>query len=240
MKNADLWKPSKFIRRSDESYFANPEYVGVGSRYICNLFVKDYVRLIREHCRGALLDCGCGDVPYYEAYSKLVASVTCIDWEHSLHENPYVDQYVDLNDILPFEGETFDTILVTDVLEHIAEPSLFMREISRITRPGGRVLIMVPFFYWIHEQPHDYYRYSEFALRRFCAQNSLTVVHLNSYGGYPDILLDLFNKRWIRKESTVRLFLKLTNMISGTRWYRGMRTSTEKMFPLGYCLVAQK
>ena len=241
MKNKENWAPSKFLKDTVSGrYIPNPSYVGIGSRYLCNLFIDDYVRIIRQHAHGKMLDCGCGDVPYYDIYRHLVTDVVCIDWENSLHKNPYVDQYVDLNKPFPLESNTFDTLLAADVLEHIYNPMLFMNEVARVLKPGGKALVMVPYYYWIHEAPHDYYRYTEYALRKFCDENKLNVISLQPYGGYPDVLLDLYNKKYVTTENGVRRFMKITSWIRSTKYYKKLNESMIRLFPLGYCLVAQK
>ena len=53
--------------------------------FICSCVIDDYVRIIRTHASGALLDCGCGDVPYYDIYRDQVIETTCIDWESTEH-----------------------------------------------------------------------------------------------------------------------------------------------------------
>ena len=137
------------------------------------LWRRTMTRAIRAHARGRLLDMGCGYVPLYDAYRDLVSENICIDWQNTAHVNPYLDQMVDLTGALPFERGSFDTVLLTDVLEHIPEPTNLICEIARILRPGGKLILGVPFFYWLHEVPHDYYRYTEFALRRFCELSGL-------------------------------------------------------------------
>jgi SAM-dependent methyltransferase len=61
-------------------------------------------------------------------------------------EIPGVDQIVDLDGILPFEGESIDEILLIDVLEHVNDIIKTMEELHRILKKGGRVSIRVP--YW--------------------------------------------------------------------------------------------
>lgn len=241
MKNQNRWKPSKFVRDPNSgSYVPNPGYVGVGSRFICSVFIVDYIRLIKEYTSGVLLDCGCGDVPFFEIYKDNVSDIVCIDWENTLHKNDFVDQYVDLNREIPMDSNFFNTILVTDVLEHIANPELFMKEMARLLKSGGNLLIMVPFYYWIHEEPHDYARYTEFALRNFCVKNNLSIVYLRPYGGFPDIVLDLINKRFVKSEKAARVFMRVCRILVNSRWYKKSRETSSKHFPLGYCLVAKK
>src|ERR1700730_3764704 len=171
-----------------------PMHVSISSRFIVDIVAPHYEWAIRTYARGRLLDMGCGYVPLYETYRDLVSENICIDWQNTPHVNPYLDQIVDLTGALPFESDSFDTVLLTDVLEHIPEPMNLMCEIARILRPGGKLILGVPFLYWLHEIPHDYYRYTEFALRRFCQLSGLSVVALVPYGGLPEVLLDLISK----------------------------------------------
>jgi SAM-dependent methyltransferase len=237
VRSRERWKPTAVVKDPRSGRFS-PDFaqVFVGSRFIRATTIDEYVRLIRRYARGRLLDCGCGEVPYYEVYKEVVDDNVCVDWQ----PNDYLDEVVDLNGPMPFGDEAFDTLLASDLLEHLAKPELFMREAARVLRPGGMVLIMVPFLYWIHEPPHDYYRYTEFALRALCGDNGLEVVHLEPYGGYPDILLDLFNKIFIRRESTARPFMWLCRRLVATGPYGRWRSSTKEQFPQGYCLVATK
>jgi SAM-dependent methyltransferase len=241
VRNKQAWKPTKFVLHAGSGrYVPNPDHVGVGSRFIASLQIDAYVPLLNAYASGLLLDCGCGDVPFYELYKDLVTDNVCVDWVGSVHGNNYVDEFVDLNGPLPFEDDSFDTVLLTDVLAHIATPSDLFASIARVLRPGGALIAGMPFFYWIAEAPHDYYRYTEFALRRLCAENGLEVVHLQAYGGYPDVVLDLVNKKLVPGERTAGAFLGLCRFLTRRGAYRRLRERTKANFPLGYCLVARK
>jgi SAM-dependent methyltransferase len=241
VREQERWKPSRFLKdvRSGR-YVPNPERVGIGSRFICELIIDEYVRLIRAHASGVLLDCGCGDVPYYDVYRDEVTDIVCVDWNRPRGEVDHIDFYADLNGPLPLDDGSFDTVLLTDVLEHISNPNSLVSELSRVLRPRGILLCTTPFFYWLHEEPHDYYRYTEFALRRLCAENDLAVVELEPYGGYPDVMLDLLNKMFVRNEAAVRVYLALCRPSMRSALYRRLRRATKAKFPLGYCLAARK
>jgi SAM-dependent methyltransferase len=203
-----------------------------------------YERAIRAHAHGRLLDMGCGYVPLYETYRDLVSENICIDWQNTAHVNPYLDQMVDLTEALPFESGSFDTILLTDVLEHIPEPMNLMREIARILRPSGKLILGVPFFYWLHEVPHDYFRYTEFALGRFCEQSGLRVVEVVPYGGLPEVLLDLISKglNFLPRPlaASLRPLHTIASSLCKTKPVRKLSERTRASVPLGYVLCAGK
>ena len=65
---------------------------------------------------------------------------------------------------LPFGDASFDHVLCTEVLEHVPDPALFLADISRILRPGGSLILTVPWSARLHHAPHDYTRFTKFAL----------------------------------------------------------------------------
>jgi SAM-dependent methyltransferase len=222
----------------------NPKYVGAGSEFICDILAQHYERAIVAHASGRLLDLGCGHVPLYGVYRDRVSENICVDWENTLHVNPFLDTTADLNEHLPFPPSSFDTVLLTDVLEHLAEPLQALLQVSAVLRPAGKLIIGVPFFYVLHEVPHDYYRYTEHALRRFCRLAGLQVVELSSYGGLPEVLIDLTSKGitvlppWLAKP--LRPLHTAVSHLSGTGPSRKISEWTKSSFPLGYMLIAEK
>jgi len=72
-----------------------------------------------------LLDLGCGVKPYKTIYEKKTIKHVGIELQSSVHLNTQVDLIYDgLN--IPFEDETFDVVLCTEVLEHVINPQLFL------------------------------------------------------------------------------------------------------------------
>ena len=162
MKNIETWVPSKFVfKRHRLRASGNPKQINPGSRLIGDLVASCYHEYVKSHCRGRLLDLGCGKVPFYALYREYVSETVCVDWSNSLHESDHLDAECDLTQDLPFADASFDSILLSDVLEHIPTPERLWREMARLLKPGGKVLLNVPFFYWLHEEPYDYYRYTK-------------------------------------------------------------------------------
>ena len=237
MRNVESWSPSKLVfSPRKKRYVPHPTGVSLGSRLAIGAQAEPYERLIRQHARGELLDCGCGQVPFFAMYRDFVTAVTCVDW----NENSHVDRVVDLNGALPFEPNSFDTVLLSDVLEHVREPGRLVGEIARVLRPSGKVILTVPFLYHLHETPHDYYRYTRFGLEALAHDAGLQVDEIQPYGGYPDVMLDLLNKGLAPVAPLAKLFVRAVDWITHTAPWLAWRERTAERFPLGYCMLARK
>jgi SAM-dependent methyltransferase len=239
MQNRENWRPTKFVPTKSGRWIASNE-IGPGSRFVANVQIKAYMPIIREHARGRLCDLGCGKVPLYGIYRDLVREVVCIDWANSLHDSPYLDALADLNQPLPIPSESFDTLLLTDVLEHIAKPELLWDEIVRILAPAGRLILAVPFFYWLHETPYDFHRFTKYKLSELCAESGLKIILLQEYGGSPEIFFDLVSKHIGRFRYPANAWAWIAGRVANLGAVRRLSRKTSSHFPLGYCLVAEK
>ncbi len=222
----------------------DPGKVRVGSRLMTDLIAHLYDTYIPQHAKGKLIDLGCGKVPFFEAYRDHVTCNMCVDWENTLHRNEFIDHECDLTRALPFQDGEFDTILLSDVLEHIPEPEKLWREMFRILKPHGKILMNTPFYYCLHETPYDYYRYTEFALRRFAALTGFEILVLKPIGGAPEVLADIFAKHLqfvpLIGRPSAMFVQSLTGAFVKTALGRKLSEKTTKGFPFGYFLVAEK
>jgi len=73
------------------------------------------------------------------------------DWDNSK-----LDIVSDIINI-PLPDKSFDAILCTEVLEHIPEPILAIKEFSRILKPGGNLILTAPFCSLTHFAPYHFY-----------------------------------------------------------------------------------
>ncbi|WP_354256507.1 class I SAM-dependent methyltransferase [Bradyrhizobium sp. F1.13.3] len=245
LRNAENWKETKYVLRGEQLLASDDvTEVSLSSRLAANLFAARYFEALRLHASGRLLDLGCGKAPLYGVYRNLVNEVTCIDWGNSLHQTTYLDKEADLTQPIDYPDGAFDTIVLSDVLEHIPVPMDLCLEISRLLSPGGKLIMSVPFYYPLHEAPHDYYRYTEFALRRFMDHSGMRIVCLNPVGGAVEIVLDVISKN-IRRLPLGGTFT--AQMLQAVGWWfaksrlgvkLAQKTSTQ--FPLGYFMIAER
>jgi SAM-dependent methyltransferase len=244
MRREDLWQQSKFriegstIRASNDA-----RELGRASRILADLVGGFYATAIPRWVSGDLVDLGCGKAPLLGAYRNYCSSILLADWANSTHDNPLLDLTIDLNKALTLlDSDSFDVVVLSDVLEHIAEPSDLMAEIWRILKPGGRLLMNVPFTYWIHEAPHDYYRFTRYALERFALQSGLEVVELAALGGWIEVMADLWSKLlararlWFVVAAVHRIVIAFHQTTLGSR----LAARGGEVLPIGYGMVARK
>ena len=83
---------------------------------------------------------------------------------------------------LPFTDNFFDVVLLFDVLEHIENSDQLLSEINRVLKPGGKLLMQVPFIYPIHDKPRDFVRYSEFGFEQLATRNHFKIEYCKAVG----------------------------------------------------------
>ena len=200
-----------------------------------------YVAALCKYSRGDLIDLGSGNAPLAGIYLPLVDSVTWADWAETTHREVQLDCEVDLNKDFPFEDQSFDTIILSDVIEHIAEPNALFSEIYRILRPGGHIIIGVPFMYWIHEEPHDHFRYTRFALKRMGQKCGVQVIETSEVGGGLDVIQDVTCKLLAAKARPLAYaayhFFRAVGALPGVK---GLNKQAMQKMPLGYGAIFNK
>ncbi len=244
MKNAERWRPTKFALRGGRWRASRDVHeVGAASRLITDAVARLYDAQLPQHARGRLLDLGCGQVPLYGAYRARVDAVTCVDWAAGVPVD-HIDWLCDLAEPLPLADASFETVILSDVLEHVPDPALLWREIARVLAPGGRIVMNVPFLYWLHAHPHDYYRYTRFALERFVRINGLELLVLLPLGGVFEVLADMLAKLLDKLPLVGRPLAIALQALAGafgrTPFGAHAAEVSARHFPLGYFLVAER
>jgi SAM-dependent methyltransferase len=105
-----------------------------------------------------VLDVGAGKAPYRELFAHCEYITT--DWGNSVHERSRDVDFVAPAHAMPVDDHVIDAVLLTQVLEHVPEPSAVLQEAARVLRPGGGVFLSVPFVWELHELPFDFWRFT--------------------------------------------------------------------------------
>ena len=85
---------------------------------------------------------------------------------------------------IPVEDARFDHVVCTQVLEHLPEPLRVVAELGRVLKPGGTLWLSAPLFYAEHETPYDFFRYTQFGLRRLLEDAGFEVLEIAWLEGY--------------------------------------------------------
>lgn len=245
MKNTQDWKPTKYVFKKGKILpTKDTKELNVASRLMAGEVGNFYSGQIPKYAKGKLIDLGCGKVPFYEFYKDFAEDVFCVDWENTAHKNPHLDLEWDLNKNLNFSAnQYYDTIILSDVLEHIFNPTNLINEMYRILKKEGIVIMNVPFYYWIHESPFDYYRYTHFALTKMFEESGFEIIETKSLGGLIEIMADVAAKclKYLPMGHFLANFVQKMAMFIGKRIIgKKIRKHTEFLFPLGFGLVAKK
>jgi SAM-dependent methyltransferase len=199
----------------------------------------DTQRVAARHVRGRTLDAGAGRLawrPLLRRYSRTYVSGDLTP------EHPEVDVLFDVTRPFPFPAESFDTVFCHSVLEHTREPWRAMPEMWRVLAPGGRAIVAVPFVFYLHGQPHDYYRFSRYGLAYLAQQAGFEVIETVANGGIVHLLLNIPSvllstllealglRRWI--PAVTRFWLALARRLA--------RLDRSHLFTMNYIVVLHK
>jgi SAM-dependent methyltransferase len=139
---------------------------------------KGLVRAIARHApklKGVMLDFGCGSKPYARLFR--VDSHLGVDIVQSGHDHSKsrVDVYYD-GKTIPFADEHFDSVFASEVFEHVPNLDPILGELNRVLKPGGLMLVTMPWCWEEHEAPYDFRRYTEWGLKMTLEQRGFEVL----------------------------------------------------------------
>lgn len=135
------------------------------------LIVDDLAAFLEGRDDGAVLDLGAGRKPYAHLYEPHFKRSFAVDIGARTEG---IDLIEDASQ-LPFPDETFGCVICTEVLEHLPNPLEVLQEIRRVLKPSGALFLTTPLMYGLHEAPHDYYRYTPWALEDLGSRAGLEV-----------------------------------------------------------------
>ena len=147
-----------------QKFLTTPSGILVNPSYFIRRGLHKALRRHASEMHGAVLDFGCGSKPYRSLFSAADRYVG-VDVEVSGHNHrtSAIDVFYD-GKTLPFEVATFDHVVALEVFEHVFNLIEILAELRRVVKPGGSLLISIPFAWPEHEQPYDFARYTSFGI----------------------------------------------------------------------------
>lgn len=187
-----------------------------------NRLLKARLAEVGPELRGRLLDVGCGErphaalFPHVQRYFGIEHLGAVINVEQSLaasvaHVAHIIDAFAE-GERLPFRAASFDSVIAIEVLEHVPDPTTVVAEMVRVLRPGGQVMVTVPFVGELHQTPYDFRRFTIFGIRRLLEDAGLEVDRVLARGNFTAatgrVLAHWFYRlgaKYIKRDGAVRM-----------------------------------
>jgi SAM-dependent methyltransferase len=196
------------------------------------------------HDGALVLDVGAGDAPYRELFAAYDYRTT--DWAGSFYTPGRAVDYVAPAHDLPLDDDCVDAVVCTQVLEHVAEPVEALVEMRRVLKPGGRLIVTVPLTWYLHELPHDYYRYTPYGLRYVMEKAGLADIEIHAMNDSPSTIGALLREvRWMlgtsdtdgldeRRVAAGDLLAQAATMVESIGWL-----DTQWLMPISFSATAR-
>lgn len=203
-------------------------------------FMFERARAIPQDAR--VLDVGAGDAPYAELFAH--TDYVTLDWDRSPHEGARTAAVSASADAIPLPDASFDVVVLTQVLEHVRRPAAVLAEIARVLCPGGTLLATVPFAWELHEEPHDYWRFTSYALAALLEEAGLDAIAVEPRSDSLSALAQLMtNVSWTllgdtADERAVQASGVLRELAGEVA--RLAPLDTRRALPLGYTIEARR
>ena len=145
--------------------------------------------------------------------------------------------------VIPFPDNHFDAVMCTEVLEHAMAPEALIAEMHRVLKPGGSLVLTVPFAARVHHIPYDFHRFTRYRLAQMFA--AFSAVQIEERGNDLAVIANKIIVATIRQLKVLRspllligvpaslASLAIAHLALGFGW-------GSKLDPLGYGLTARK
>lgn len=146
--------------------------------YLSTVMLENSLRQCGGYIKGVTLDVGCGLRPYERTFFAGASRYVGTDYLSDRSRPDVVCSALDL----PFPGGQFDTVVSTEVLEHVPEPLRALCEMRRVLKPGGFLVLSAPMHWPRHEVPFDFFRYPYDGLLHLVKSSGLELVKMFNRG----------------------------------------------------------
>lgn len=178
---------------------------------------RQIILYAQKYIRGKTLDLGAGLAKYRQIIQSKATEYITFDKKPGKNIDVVGDA---LN--LPFSNHTFDTLISTQVLEHIEKPWIMVKEIYRVLKPGGICILTAPFLTPYHPDPNDFFRYTKEGLESLFKNEGFEIIECSSYGQLFTVFSEFvrfswfnpYQKRGILRRRIMGLIQKVMNFLN--------------------------
>lgn len=196
--------------------------------------------LTPQNIRGRLLDAGAGKLSYRHLVKPLCQEYKSMDFKKT---HPDLDYHSDIQD-MPLKNESFDTVLSAEVLEHVPDPEKALREMYRVLKPGGKLVMSTPHLMYLHNEPHDFYRYTKYGLRTLLERTGFIIEYLEPSGSIFSFLQGIIATTLVGITYGIPgiwpIVLQVSKFTGKISIWLDNRTDKKKIFALHFIAVARK
>ena len=146
--------------------------------YLVTVMLENSLRLCGPYVKGLTLDVGCGRRPYEKTYFANAKKYVGVDYLSDRSRPDVICSALRL----PFADRSFETVVSTEVLEHVPDPLQALREMRRVLKAGGFIILSTPMYWPRHEVPYDFFRYPYDGLLYLVKESGLDLTRLFNRG----------------------------------------------------------
>jgi SAM-dependent methyltransferase len=172
-------------------------------RYVARAGILKAINEVLPRFKGVLLDVGCGAQPYRSLFVSAPTKVRRyigLDMFNSMYQSGASPDLFWNGREIPLRTHSVDCAVATEVFEHVPDLLPLLIELRRVLNAGGVIFFTVPFFWPLHDSPHDEYRYTPFALRRLLRQAGFGRILLKALGTWDASLAQMIGL-WLRRRT---------------------------------------
>lgn len=159
----------------------------------------------------------------------------------NIDESYGTDLVFDAQETWPFSNNSFDSVLMINLLEHLYVHDVALQEAYRVLKTNGRIIGAVPFLINVHGSPNDYFRYTKESLQRKLMEKGFADIQIKEQGtGAFSVvyhcLIGFVRFNWMA-DVLIPFFMGLDRLVLAAKPDNKM---SSKQMPLGYFFQATK
>lgn len=146
--------------------------------YLTALMLEASLMQCACYVSGTVLDVGCGRRPYEKTYFSKAVRYIGADYLSDRSSPDVIASAL----ALPLKNSAVETVISTELLEHVPDPRAALSEMRRVLKPGGYMILSTPMYWPRHEIPYDFFRYPYDGLLHLLQTSGFEVVKLFNRG----------------------------------------------------------